>query len=82
MPADPAPLINNLLLLHPREVYLWVLTALNHAAHYPELADAYRERFLAQLTAAMADHVSRVMDGKADGNKRALLARQPVLRAM
>jgi hypothetical protein len=30
----------------------------------------------------MADHVSRVLDGKVDGNERALLARQPVLRAM
>jgi hypothetical protein len=37
VPADPAALINSLLLLHPREVYLSVLTALNHAAHYPEL---------------------------------------------
>jgi hypothetical protein len=30
----------------------------------------------------MADHVSRVMDGNVDGNERALLARQPVLRTM
>jgi hypothetical protein len=82
LPADPASLINSLLLLHPREVYLSVLTALNHAAHHPELADAYRGRFLARLTPAMVDHVSRVIDGKVDGNKRALLARQPVLRAM
>jgi len=82
LPADPASLINSLLLVHPREVYLSVLTALNHAAHHPELAEAYRGRFLARLTPAMADHVSRVIDGKADGNKRALLARQPVLRAM
>ena len=37
--VDPASLIRGLLLLHPREVYLAVLTALNHAAHYPELAD-------------------------------------------
>ena len=82
LPADPASLINSLLLLHPREVYLSVLTALNHAAHYPELAEVYRGRFLARLTPAMADHVSRVLDGKVDGNERALLARQPVLRAM
>ena len=82
LPADPASLIDNLLLVHPREVYLSVLTALNHAAHHPELAEAYRARFLARLTPAMAAHVSQVMDGKADGNKRALLARQPVLRAM
>jgi hypothetical protein len=82
LPADPAPLINNLLLVHPREVYLSVLAALNHAAHHPELADAYRRRFMARLTPAMADHVSRVIDGRADGNKRALLARQPVVRAM
>lgn len=82
LPADPAPLTNSLLLLHPREVYLSVLTALNHAAHHPELADVYRGRFLARLTPAMADHVSRVLDGKVDGNERALLARQPVLRAM
>ena len=82
LPADPATLIDNLLLLHPREVYLSVLAALNHAAHHPELAEAYRVRFLARLTPTMADHVSRAMDGKADGIKRALLARQPVLRAM
>ena len=82
LPSDPASLINSLLLLHPRDVYLSVLTALNHAAHYPELADVYRGRFLARLTPAMAGHVSRVMDGDVDGNKRALLARQPVLRAM
>lgn len=82
LPADPASLIDNLLLVHPREVYLSVLTALNHAAHHPELADAYRGRFLARLTPPMADHMSRVIDGKADGNKRAFLARQPVLRAM
>jgi hypothetical protein len=82
VPADPASLINNLLLLHPREVYLFVLTALNHAAHHPELAEAYRARFVARLTPAMADHVSRLIDGKADGTKRALLARQPVLRAI
>jgi hypothetical protein len=82
VPADAAPLIRSLLLLHPREVYLSVLTALNHAAQHPELAEAYRARFLARLTPAMADHVSRVLDGKVDGNERALLARQPVLRAM
>lgn len=82
LPADPASLINSLLLLHPRQVYLSVLTALNHAAHYPELAKVYRRRFLDRLTPAMADHLSRVMDGKVDGNKRAFLARQPVLRAM
>ncbi len=82
LPADPASVINSLLLVHPREVYLSVLTALNHAAHHPELAEAYRGRFLARLTPAMADHISQVMDGKVDGNKHALLARQPVLRAM
>ena len=82
LPADPGSLISSLLLLHPREVYLSVVTALNHAAHYPELAEAYRERFLARLTPAMAEQVSRVMDGKMDGSKRALLARLPVLRAM
>ena len=82
LPADPSSLINSLLLLHSREVYLFVLTALNRAAHYPELAEVYRGRFLARLTPAMADHVSRVLDGKVDGNERALLARQPVLRAM
>jgi len=82
VPAEPASLINSLLLVHPREVYLSVLTALNHAAPHPELAEAYRGRFLARLTPALADHVSRVIDGEVDGNKRALLARQPVLRAM
>lgn len=81
-PAGPAPFIDNLLLRHPRETYLSVLTALNHAAHHPELAEAYRERFLNRLNSAMAEHVGEVMDGNVDGTKRALLARQPVLRAM
>lgn len=80
--ADPASLIRGLLLLHPREVYLSVLTALNHAAHYPELADVYRERFLAKLNNPVADLVRRALDGSMDGVSRALLARQPVLRAM
>ena len=80
--ADPASLIRGLLLLHPREVYLSVLTALNHAAHYPELADVYRERFLARLNDEIADNVRQALDGRMDGVSRALLARQPVLRAM
>ena len=81
-PADPASLIRGLLLLHPREVYLSVLAALNHAAHYPELADIYRERFLAKLNDVIADNVRRALDGRMDGVSRALLARQPVLHAM
>jgi hypothetical protein len=80
--VDPASLIRGLLLLHPREVYLAVLTALNHAAHYPELADVYRDRFLARLNDAMADSVRQALDGTMNGVPRALLARQPVLRAM
>jgi hypothetical protein len=82
LPADPASLINSILLLHPREVYLSVLTALNHAAHHPGLAEVYKAQFLARLTPAMAEHVSRVIDGTVDGTKRAFLARQSVLRAM
>jgi hypothetical protein len=82
LPADPAPLIRGLLLLHPREVLLSVLAALNHAAHNPELAEVYRERFLARLTDVVADNVRRALDGGLDGTRRALLARQPVLRAM
>jgi hypothetical protein len=80
--VDPASLIRGLLLLHPREVYLSVLTALNHAAHYQELADVYRDRFLSRLVDAMADNVRQALDGSMDGVPRALLARQPVLRAM
>jgi hypothetical protein len=82
LPFDPVPLINSLLRLHPREVYLPVLVALNHAAHYPELAEAWRDRYLARLNPAMAENVRRALDGTADGVTRALLARQPVLRAM
>ena len=59
-----------------------VLVALNHAAHHPHLAEAYQERFLARLNPAMAENVRRALDGRADGVRRALLARQPVLRAM
>lgn len=80
--VDPASLISGLLLLHPREVYLAVLTALNHAAHYPELANIYQDRFLARLNDVMADSVRRALDGTPDGVPRALLARQPVLRAI
>jgi hypothetical protein len=82
IPSDPASLIRGLLLLYPREVYLSVLTALNHAAHYPELAEVYRERFLARLSDVVADSVRRALGGGLDGTRRALLARQPVLRAM
>jgi hypothetical protein len=82
LPFDPAPLIDSLLRLHPREVYLQVLVALNHAAHHPELTEAYRDRFLARLNPAMAQNVHRALDGTVDGMTRALLARQPVLRAM
>ena len=82
LPFDPVPLISSLLRLHPREVYLPVLVALNHAAHHPQLAEAYQERFLARLNPAMAENVRRALDGRADGVRRALLARQPVLRAM
>lgn len=82
LPFDPVPLINSLLRLHPREVYLQVLVALNHAAHHPELAEAWRDRYLARLNPAMAEYVRRALDGTADGVTRAFLARQPVLRAM
>jgi hypothetical protein len=82
VPFDPVPLISSLLRLYPREVYLPVLVALNQAAHHPQLAEAYQERFLARLNPAMAENVRRALDGRADGVRRALLARQPVLRAM
>jgi hypothetical protein len=76
LPFDPVPLINSLLRLHPREVYLQVLVALNHAAHYPELTEEYLDRFLARLNPVMAENVRRALDGTADGMTRALLARQ------
>lgn len=82
LPFDPVPLINSLLRLHPRDVYLPVLVALNHAAQHPELIEAYQERFLARLNPAMAQNVRRALDGRADGVRRVLLARQPVLRAL
>jgi hypothetical protein len=82
LPFDPVPLIRSLLRLHPREVYLQVLAAPNHPAQYPELADAWQERFLARLNPAVAENVRRALDGTADGMTRVLLARQPVLRAM
>ena len=59
-----------------------MLVALNHAAHYPELAHVYQDRFLTKMNPGMADRVRRVLEGTADGIRRALLARQPVLRAM
>jgi hypothetical protein len=82
IPSDPASLIRGLLLLHPREVYLQVLAALNHAAQHPEMADAYKDRLLARLHPAIADNLRRALDGRMDGVSRTLLARQPVLRAM
>ena len=82
LPFDPVPLIDSLLRLHPREAYLPVLVALNHAAHHPEVAGAWRDWYLARLNPAMAENVRRALDGTADGMTRALLARQPVLRAM
>ena len=66
--------------MHPREVYLQVLVTLNHATQDPELAEAYRDRFLARLNPVMAQAVRPALDGTADGMTRALLARQPVLR--
>lgn len=82
LPFDSAPLISSLLRLYPSDVYLPVLVALNHAAHHPELVEAYQERFLARLNPVMAENVRRALDGRADGVRRVLLARQPVLRAM
>ena len=41
--------------LHPRDVYLQVLVALNHA-HYPELIEAYQDRFLTRLNPPTASH--------------------------
>lgn len=82
LPFDPVPLIDSLLRLHPRDVYLQVLVVLNHAAHYRELVDVYQERFLARLNPAMADDVRRALDGSVDGMRKSLLARQPVLRAI
>jgi len=82
LPFDPVPLINSLLRLHPRDVYLPVLVALNHAAHYPELIEAYQDRFLGRLNPAMRESVRSALDGRADGQPRVLLARQPVLRAL
>jgi hypothetical protein len=63
-------------------VYLQVLVALNHAAHHPELIETYKQRFLARLNPAMAANAAAALDGSADGVRRALLARQPVLRAI
>jgi hypothetical protein len=82
LPLDPVPLINSLLRLHPRDAYLPVLVALNHAAHHPELIEACQERFLTRLNPAMTQNVRRALDGRADGIRRVLLARQPVLRAL
>ena len=46
------------------------------------LAHVYQDRFLTKMNPGMADRVRRVLEGTADGIRRALLARQPVLRAM
>ena len=81
-PFEPAALINSLLHAYPREVYLQVLTALNHAAQHPDLAEVYRDQFLQRITAAMAARVRSALDGTSDGQAKAFLARQAVLRTM
>ncbi|MGH3263620.1 MAG: hypothetical protein ACRDNS_16680, partial [Trebonia sp.] len=73
LPVDLEPLIGRLLLLHPREIYLSVLVALNHATHRPELAKVYEERFLSRLSDVVAGSLRRALDGSTDGTRRAIL---------
>lgn len=49
--------------------------------HDPQLAETYRERFLSRINLAMAALIRRALRGEIDGQPRAFLARQPVLRA-
>jgi hypothetical protein len=71
-----------LLALHPQDEYLAQLAALNHAARHKDLATEYQDRFLAQIALADAEAVRAALGGSVDGQPRAFLARQIVLRAM
>ena len=67
VPFDPAWFAKALLYQHPREVYLQVLAALNHAVRDPQVAEIYQERFLSRINPAMAALIRQALRGEIDG---------------
>lgn len=79
---DPSAWADVLLRLHPRELYVQVLAALNRAARFRDPVFEYQERFLRRLGPGLRIVVASVLAGGVDGKPRWFLARQPTLRAM
>lgn len=71
-----------LLRLHPREVYVQALAALNRVARQTQEMLKIQDRFLSRLAPGLRTVIATALNGGIDGQPRSLLARQPVLRAM
>jgi hypothetical protein len=79
---DPAAWTDALLRLHPREVYVQALAALNRVARQTQETLKIQDRFLSRLAPGLRTVIEVALSGGTDGQPRSLLARQPVLRAM
>ena len=79
---DPSAWADVLLRLHPAELYVQVLAALNRAARFRDPVFEYQERFLRRLGPGLRIVAASVLAGGVDGRPRWFLARQPTLRAM
>ncbi len=79
---DPSAWADVLLRLHPGELYVQVLAALNRAARFRDPVFEYEQRFLRRLGPGLRIVVASVLAGGVDGKPRWFLARQPTLRAM
>jgi hypothetical protein len=79
---DPSAWADVLLRLHPGELYVQLLAALNRAARFRDPVFEYQERFLRRLGPGLRIVVASVLAGGVDGRPRWFLARQPALRAM
>ncbi len=79
---NPSAWADVLLRLHPGELYIQVLAALNRAARFRDPVFEYEQRFLRRLGPGLRIVVAPVLAGGVDGKPRWFLARQPTLRAM
>ena len=79
---DPSARAAVLLRLHPGELYVQLLAALNRAARFRDPVFEYQERFLRRLGPGLRIVVASVLAGRVDGRPRWFVARQPALRAM
>jgi hypothetical protein len=79
---DPPAWADVLLRLHPGELYVQLLAALNRAARFRDPVFEYQERFLRRLGPGLRIVVASVLAGGVDGRLRWFVARQPALRAM